>query len=127
MFSSVERESTLDGLRLFGLTDEAVPREIPLLSREMLAPFDQTRLSTAFSRTLDDDARRPFIAELLEDCLTRYERRRANGTNRGPRLRAVRLYDVHWTLDPKGTNAESPDTRRLVAEVERDQTATSRF
>jgi GT2 family glycosyltransferase len=119
MFSEVERMWTLDGLRLVGVTDEASPREIPLLDSDLIAPFDQARLSAAFRRTYNDPARRDLVDGMLTDCLERYERRRALGQHEGPALRAVRLYDLHWTLDPHATNVDTPDRRRLIAQVDR--------
>jgi glycosyltransferase involved in cell wall biosynthesis len=120
MFSSVERQATLDGVRLFGVTDEAPPREIPLLDRSMIAPFDQTRLSTAMARAIADPGRRPLVDDMLRDCLLRYQRLRALGTNAGPSLRAIRLYDVHWTLDSEAANVDSPDRRLLLGASDRD-------
>jgi GT2 family glycosyltransferase len=119
MFSNVERAWTLDGLRLFGVTDEATPREIPLLESDLIAPFDQARLAAAFGRTYNDPQRRPLIAAMLNDCLERYERRRNAGQHEGPALRAIRLYDVHWTLDPHARNVDTPDRRRLIAQIDR--------
>jgi hypothetical protein len=124
MFSRVERTATLDGLRLFGVTDEAPPREIPLLDPSMIAPFDQTRLSTAMARAVADPQRRPLVDDMLRDCLARYQRLRALGTNLGPPLRAIRLYDVHWTLDGEAANVDTPDRRQLLATSDRDIAAT---
>jgi hypothetical protein len=127
MFSDVERLWTLDGFRLFGVTDEASPREIPLLESDLIAPFDQARLAAAFRRTYNDPARRDLLAVMLTDCLERYERRRALGQHEGPALRAVRLYDFHWTLDPHATNVDTPDRRRLIAQVDRSMPVERRF
>jgi GT2 family glycosyltransferase len=126
MFSDVERLWTLDGLRLFGLTDEATPREIPLLDSDVIAPFDQARLAAAFRRTANDPARQELVAAMLNDCLDRYERRRNSGRHDGPALRAIRLYDLHWTLDPNASNVDTPDRRRLVAQIDRTTPVTRR-
>jgi glycosyltransferase involved in cell wall biosynthesis len=70
MFSTVERAPTLDVLRLFGVSDEPSPREIPLLDQDAIAPFDQARLATALARTVSDPAnaaspdRKQLIAEV---------------------------------------------------------------
>ena len=119
MFSNVEREPTLDALRLYGVTREPAAREIPLLDSRLIQPFDQCRLSTALARTYHNPARRPLIAAMLLDALERYERLRSGGEHDGPPLEAVRLYDVRWTLDPNATNVTAPDRRQLLAEVRR--------
>lgn len=116
MFAMVERSETLDRLRVYGVTDEATPREFPLLDRALIAPFDQTRLSTALARAAAGGATSERVQQMLRDCLRRYERLRVNGEHTGPALRAIRLYDVHWTLDAHAANVDAPDSRRLVAE-----------
>jgi hypothetical protein len=117
MFSKVERAPTLDVLRLFGVSDEPSPREIPLLDQDAIAPFDQARLATALARTVSDPIRRPLITDMLRNCLARYERLRTTGRQNGPPLRAVRLYALHWTLDSGAANAALPDRRELIAQV----------
>jgi GT2 family glycosyltransferase len=119
MFSEVERVPALDAFRLFGVTNEVAPREIPLLDSDMIAPFDQARLSAALRLTYNDPSRRPLVADMLSDCLFRYERRRVSGQHDGPALSAVRLYALHWTLDPHAANVNAPDSRRLLVQVDR--------
>jgi hypothetical protein len=60
-----------------------------------------------------------MIREQLRDCLTRYESRRVAGEHHGPLLRAVRLYEMQWTLVDDASNVDRPSSRRLVAEVDR--------
>jgi hypothetical protein len=60
-----------------------------------------------------------LVAPLLRDMLERYERLRSAGAHDGPPLRAVRLYEVEWTLDPHAANLQSPDRKQLLAEVQR--------
>jgi hypothetical protein len=107
-------------LRLFGLSDEPSPREIPLIDQDAIAPFDQARLATALARTVSDPIRRPLITDMLRNCLARYELLRATGRQSGPPLRAVRLYALHWTLDSSAANAASPDRKQLIAQVDRE-------
>jgi hypothetical protein len=117
MFSKVDLSPTMEAIRLFGVTQETLPREIPLLDNELIKPFDQRRLSSAIEATYYNPARRPLTEALLRDILRRYEARRVNGEHSGPPLQAVRAYQSTWTLDSKARNANSPDPRRLLAEV----------
>ena len=117
MFSTVEREPTLESMRLFGVTRELPAREIPLLDGKLIQPFDQCRLSTAFARTYRNQTRSTLIAPMLRDTLDRYERLRSAGEHNGPPLRAVRLYELRWNLEQNGGNVTEPDRRQLLAEV----------
>ena len=117
MFSTVDLAPTVEALRLFGVTQEQVPREIPLLDNELIKPFDQRRLSSALESTYNNPARRPLTELLLRDVLLRYERRRVNGEHRGPPLQAVRAYQMTWALDSQARNLDSPVVKRLLAEV----------
>jgi glycosyltransferase involved in cell wall biosynthesis len=117
MFSHVERKPDLDGLRLVGVTDDLLSREVPLLDRALIAPFDQTRIATAFARLRNDPGRQALLETALRDCLVRYERGRTLGRHNGPALQGVRLYDEHWTLAPDAANVDAPDSRHLIAEV----------
>jgi GT2 family glycosyltransferase len=117
MFSTVDLAPAMDSLRLFGVTRESVPREIPLLDDELIKPFDQCRLSTALQGTYNNLARRPLTDTLLRDVLLRYETRRVNREHSGPPLQAVRAYRLTWTLDSQARNVDSPDVKRLLAEV----------
>jgi glycosyltransferase involved in cell wall biosynthesis len=117
MFSAVERDAILESPRVFGVTLGPDGTEIPLLDGNLIRPFDQCRLSTAFARTYNNPARRALVASMLRDALERYERLRAAGEHQGPPLAAVRLYAVTWTLDPRARNVTDPDQKRLLAEV----------
>jgi glycosyltransferase involved in cell wall biosynthesis len=127
MFSEVERIPALDAIRLFGVTDEPTPREIPLNDSNLIAPFDQARLSNALRLTYNDLSRRTLVTDMLSDCLFRYERRRISGEHDGPALQAVRLYNLHWTLDPRAANVDTPDSRRLLTQVDRRAETASGF
>jgi hypothetical protein len=118
MFSIVERQPTLKCLRVVGIPAEGAASEIQLLEEDLIHPFDQCRLTSAFSRTYSNPAGGGLIREQLRDCLARYESRRTAGQHHGPALRAVRLYEMQWTLLDDASNVDSPSTRRLVAEVD---------
>jgi len=118
MFSTAEREPRLDGLRLMGVTSETPAREIPLLEEGMIEPFDQARLPSALARMYQNPERRTLIRQALRDCLDRYENLRITGHHSGPPLRALRLYQAHWALDPQGRNRDAPDAKQLLEEVD---------
>jgi hypothetical protein len=56
--------------------------------------------------------REPFLA----DYLRHYECRRRRGQHGGPPLRAVRLYERRWLMNPRATNARGPDETVLVCQ-----------
>ena len=117
MFAEVDERPTLTALRLFGLTDEVPPRQIPLREDVLIAPFDQCRLTTAFSQAYSDPERRDRLTELLDDSLRRYESRRLAALHQGPPLHAIRLYSMEWSLDPDANNVDAPEVQRLIAQV----------
>ncbi len=118
MFSWVERQPTLEALRVVGVTREPRPREVPLLDSEWLYPFDQCRLQTAIARTWNNPQRRTLTSAMLADTLGRYEASRRGGAHEGPPLAAVRLYDMTWRLAPDAGNVDAPDAKRLLLEVD---------
>ena len=113
MFSTVDESRTHRTLRLFGVTAGA---EVPLLSPAYLHPLDQCRLSTALLRMSERTSVRRDIDEALSDVWHRYEEHRTAGHHGGPALTAVRLYSLEWHLDANATNADTPETREVVAE-----------
>jgi len=120
MYSDVKREPyELRQLRLFGVP--AAGEEFALRQFEYIQPFDQVRLRLMLSEFRSDPKRQPLLATALQDCLSRYETLRRAGRHNGPPLAAVRLYELHWHLDPWARNAERPDRRTLVLEVPRSR------
>jgi len=115
MFSIVDGEASLRCLRIVGVG--AGGREMTLLDSNLIAPFDQCRLTSALSRTYTDTSRRSQIHEQLRDCLDRYEERRRAGLHDGEPLAGVRLYEMQWTLQPDAANVETPDARRFIDAV----------
>jgi len=117
MFSSVERSRTLDSLLLTGVAADQSGREFPLRDAAFIAPFDQCRLNTALQRARSSDDQGQRLHAMLKDSLARYEAQRERGAHDGPPLRAVRVYDAHWTLDGQARNVETPDRLRLIDEA----------
>ncbi len=126
MFSSIEMEPVEEKVRLYGVPlaennggDAAASQEFPLLDAAALQPFDQARLNIGLRKL----QRREGDANLrvaMTEALSRYEALRRAGQHDGPPLRAVRLYELSWTLDPLARNVAAPNERTLLLEVERD-------
>jgi hypothetical protein len=116
MFATVERSHTLDSLLLRGVTTGPDGREVPIRDAAMLAPFDQCRLTTAMSRARSQRDGEARLQAMLDDCLVRYEAARQRGAHDGPPLKAIRVYDAHWELDPDARNVETPERSTLVSE-----------
>jgi hypothetical protein len=115
MFSGEWRSQRFTWLRLFGVAEDG--HEFPLDANSYIAPFDQSRLPKALKRILagrDGEAR---VRTALADCLARYEDLRRHQRHDGPRLAALRLYELEWTIDPDAANVERPDRRAFIAEV----------
>jgi glycosyltransferase involved in cell wall biosynthesis len=127
MFSVVEREEKLRSFRLVGVTAEQVPREVTLLDRGTLDPFDQCRISTAFARTVNNPDRRPLTREMIRNSLHRYEELRRVERHDEPSLQALRLYRLTWTLDPDARNVDRPDQVELIDEVRSDGHGAASF
>jgi len=125
MFSIVENDPSLRCLRIVGVRAGAGAEEITLLDSDLIAPFDQCRLTSALSRTYSDAARRPNIHDQLRDCLDRYEERRRAGLHDGAPLDGVRLYEMRWTLRPDASNVAQPDSRQLIDAVYRSSPRAS--
>jgi hypothetical protein len=102
------RERPIERLELAGVAarDGA---EVPV---RRIAPFDRGRLLGALERLAREPATRPALEAALRDCL-----RRAAADERGPALRAIRLYRVEWSPDPAAADLDRPEGRRLLAEV----------
>lgn len=117
MFSAAKRDPSSVTWRLFGVTGVGeMGREIPLFDFQYIQPFDQIRLSFAFSRMAYDPNHQQLLSEALRNCLLRYEALRRAGRHDGPPLRVIRLYRLQWQLDPWAINVDSPSYRKLIAE-----------
>ncbi len=117
MFCESRAERTLTWLWVFGVTDEAQPREIPLLSSDYIAPMDQSRLSRSLWRIQQQPDHQARFEGALANTLARYDARRRAGKHHGPALQGARLYELYWTLDPHAANVDHPDRRTLLAEI----------
>jgi hypothetical protein len=115
MYSEIPRSEVVLR-RLFGVVSGSSGGEIALGDRPYVDPFDHSRLWFSLNRIDGSPERERLLPIALRDCLERYESRRARGLHDGPRLEAVRLYRLRWTLDRRASNRGVPE-RDLLWEV----------
>jgi hypothetical protein len=115
MYSGRPGGWTATSHRLFGVPRDEAAAEIPLLADEYLYPIEHARFYIAM-RVIERGGDRS-LEPALRDTLARYEANRRSGLHHGPALRAIRLYEERYRLDPKATNRDRPDGRRLLFEV----------
>ena len=115
MFATVHRRTVLEWPRLFGVT--IAGDEVALVDHDYLWPLDQSRLPIGLRQIYRSEGNSRRVHEALEDCLARYEQRRAAGAHDRPALRAIRLYLVAWDIEPYARNLDEPTSRHLIAEA----------
>ena len=126
MYAKVQQEPSVSEMQLYGVTQEAPHREVPMRNSSIresayIEPFDTGRLRAALSRiesTPDPEKRSRLLNEALLDSLKRYEKLRLAGLHDGPPLQGMRLYRTERQLSTQTENADQPDHRELIAEVE---------
>jgi len=116
MYSETATSNSLDTLRLFGVPRDG-SAEIALYDYRYIRPFDKSRMRWALESMVESGKGSGRAREAVADCLRRYEDLRKAGRHDGPPLRAMRLYRLHWTLDPELRNVDTPDRRELIVEV----------
>lgn len=116
MYSETATSNSLDTLRLFGVPRDG-SAEVPLYEYRYIRPFDNSRMHWALESIVESGRVSGGARDAVADCLRRYEDLRKSGRHDGPALRAMRLYRLHWTLDPELRNVDTPDRRELIAEV----------
>jgi hypothetical protein len=117
MFNRVSEARTFTWLRVYAVTPDG--REVPLLTHAEVFPFDQSRLSKALGAVRTRHDPQAELDAILDNCLVRYERLRAEGRHDGPPAERLRLYQVKWALHPTAANLHAPDERTLIAEAAR--------
>lgn len=107
---------TSDG-REFGLRDQAFTE--PFIPRALAVAFENLTgkvVAGQTHNTLEMAGGRERVAEVLRDCLRRYDARRQQKLHDGPELVAMRLYLVGWDLEPFARNTNTPERRELLAD-----------
>ena len=114
MWAQVTDKWEIGAVEAVGVTDEAALREVRLDDPAYFAP-----LPVYYQRLiLGKYARRQSTRErVFGDYLRRYERRRAAGLHHGPKLAALRAYEVAWTMDRRASNVSRPDRRKVLFET----------
>ncbi len=120
MYSRVELERSTTKLHLFGVPIGQADNEIPLRAVSYIVPFDKTRLNSALRKLQRQSPEDHLLRVAVSDMLERYEVLRESGRHDGPPLQAIRLYELHWSLDPWARNVNQPDDRKLLLEVKRE-------
>ena len=87
--------------RLFGVVSET-GREMPLVEKQYIFPFDHSRFWFSLDRLDKSPDRQRRLTIALRDCLQRYEARRREGLHDGPPLSSLRLYRLRWNAAPAG-------------------------
>ncbi len=98
-----------------GITAGPEAAEVELTNPKYFAPLPPHYQKIAISRVANP-RRAAQRDPMLRDYLAYYERLRAAGKHDGPRLRGVRLYEVHWELDRQARTAGQPGKRTLLYE-----------
>jgi hypothetical protein len=91
---------------LRGVTDEPTPREVPLAPGQLdPIPYQMVvvNLQTANKAVRNNDPAK--AKRLIDGLLTHYNNRVAAGKNTGPKLKALRLYQVTWLMDTDASEA----------------------
>jgi hypothetical protein len=114
MYSGLRTSSDLTLLRLFGVTPDGRERRLTIGSE--IPPFDRVRLRTALRRLMSN-ADEATLDAALRDCWKHYEAARVARAHDGPPLVGMRLYELHWEVDPMARDADRPDSRKLLAEI----------
>src|SRR5215217_6483790 len=118
MYAKVQRAPSVSELQLYGVTQEAPHREVPmrnsLRDAAYIQPFDQGRMRTAIRRIEskpNPEQRSHRLNEALLDTLKRYEKLRLAGLHDGPQLQGMRLYRTERELDAQSEYEEYGDHR----------------
>jgi len=102
-------------IRLYGL---AANREVPLTEYHYWSPLGAHRAGGALGglEDLPDGSLRASVA--LRQLAVRYEEQRLRGAHDGPPLSVLRVYEFAWKIQSRASNRGTPDSRRLIAEVQ---------
>jgi len=105
MYADMLTTPTFRLVRLFAVTSESPPREIPI---------EQGWMRNNLNRIL----RRADADVQMRKAITAYGR--ANGWSRdGQPVLAYRVYEQHWALDADADSDRAPDSTKLVFELHR--------
>ena len=125
MYARLQLDPSVSEMQLYGVTQEAPHREVSMHNdindTAYIEPFESGRLRAALRRiesTPDPEQRSRLLNEALLDSLKRYEKLRLAGLHDGPPLQGMRLYRTERQLSTQTENADQPDHRELIAEVE---------
>lgn len=121
MYSRLELDRTARKIMVFGVPEDLTQDPFPLQARQFIRPFERTRLNTAMSLLYRSSQGERNIRLAAKDIWRRYSSLRRTKLNAGPRLKEVRVYEVWWQLRADASNVRSPDRKRLLAIVTREE------
>ena len=116
MYAEAKLTPEVDWLDLVGRTADG--RSIPLVDERYIVPFTLSELLRALYPLdvlgeVDPTPARRAIGGLL----VAYEAQRRAGEHDGPRLIAMEVHRVRWTVQPEASNYVTPDSRALLLSV----------
>lgn len=114
MYSRMDLQRTASRVMPFGAPEDSNLPDFPLQDEMYVYPFEKTRLNAALARLAPSGVR---LQAAARDLLRRYQQLRRQGKHTGPKLKAVRIYRVHWDLRPDADNVHSFENRRLLVEI----------
>ncbi|MEO0455047.1 MAG: hypothetical protein AAF152_00495 [Cyanobacteria bacterium P01_A01_bin.114] len=116
MFSKTRREARVVHYALLALPQDG-SEAFPLYKSKHIHPFLWYRQREAFRRMLEGPGGKAAVKKGLADTIDRYEQGRQQGRHDGPRLRALQLYRVDWSIDPHAPDLVRKADRSFIAEV----------
>ncbi len=118
MYSRVREDYGLTRLVVFGVVDDAMSNEKPLLRYRYLYPFDAARLTKNLAQLEKKPNRDQLFHAALKNIYNRYEKRRKKRFHDGPSLKEMKLYRVHWKLRTDLANLEAPEEKTLLSQYQ---------
>jgi hypothetical protein len=106
---SLTSDERLSWLRLYGVSSDG---EVELRGDRQFLPFDDARLIVALENLMKADPSGLRVRQALWNLMELHNRRSQ------PRIRALRLYSVAWTLRPGMDGRELPAAKTLVASTD---------
>ena len=100
MYSRLELARESRKVMIFAVPENAAKAPFPLQTWEMIQPFERTRLNTAMARLVRSTQAEEALRAAARDVWRRYREGRNEGRRSRPKLREVRVYQVHWPLLP---------------------------
>jgi hypothetical protein len=106
----------------FWISGDSDTGEIPLHGYRYLHPAGEQRLGLGLRTLAEQTNGGRKVADALMSLAARYETARLAGRHDGPKLQALRVYEVSWDVRSGRLTTRPPDDRVLFGEVLLDET-----